>query len=176
MTTPPAPPAPPQPPPAPPQPPPAPPQPPPAPANGPPAPDQPGPEALAALAAERQRVRDLEAELRQLREQGMSDAEKAVAKAKEEGRAEAAHEAALRLAAAEFRAQAAGRLADPEAALAVLDLGKLLKDNEPDKKAIGKLVEQLAVVPPAPGHIPTGPRPGTDPGDTDWLRNVRRSR
>jgi hypothetical protein len=55
----------------------------------------------------------------------------------------------------------------------MLDLTKLLdKDGKPDKKAIDKLVEQLAVVPPAPGHVPAGVRQPSANGDTDWLRSV----
>jgi hypothetical protein len=109
----------------------------------------------------------------------MSEAEKAVAAARAEGRAEAQREASLRLAAAEFRAAAAGRIANVDAALGVLDLAKLVDANgEPDSKAIAKLVEQLAAVPPpppAPGHVPAGPRQtAPDNGDNDWLRRVRR--
>jgi hypothetical protein len=97
----------------------------------------------------------------------------AIAAAREQGRAEAAREAALRLAAAEFRAAAAGRLANPDAALGVLDLAKLVKDGEPDKDAIAALVDQLAAIPPAaPGRVPPGPR-STGPangGGGDWVR------
>ena len=81
--------------------------------------------------------------------------------------------------AAEFRARAAGKLANIEAALGVLDLGKLIKDGEPDTKAIDALVTQLAAVPaepPAPGHVPAGPRQPAANGDNDWLRSVRRHR
>jgi hypothetical protein len=169
MTTPPAPPAPPTDPPPPGPPPPAPPAPP-----GPPPPPtgDPAAELRAALDEERTARKSLEAELAKLREQGMTEQERAVAKAREEGKAEAAHAAALVVAAAEFRVQAAGKIADPEAALAVLDLTKLLDDKDhPDKAAIGKLVGQLAAVPPGPGHVPAGPRdPGAN-GDRDWLRD-----
>jgi hypothetical protein len=110
----------------------------------------------------------------------MTDAEKAIAEAKAAGRAEAAQEANLKLAAAEFRAKAAGRIANPDAALAALDLAKLLgKNGEPDTAAIAALVEQLAVVPPpppAPGYIPPGPREPSPPGgdETDFIRQIRR--
>jgi flagellar biosynthesis/type III secretory pathway protein FliH len=178
MSTPPAPPAPPQPPPpAPPAPQPPAPQPP-----APPAPPADPAEAVARLestvAQLRREAAERTAELDRLRQQGMSDAENAIAKAKEEGRAEAAAEHARQLAAAEFRAQATSRLADPEAALAVLDLGKLLgQDGQPDKKAIGKLVDQLAAVPPPPGRVPPGPMPGPQgDGNRDWLRDIQRTR
>lgn len=173
MTTPPAPPA---PAPAPPAPVPAP----PAPAPRDPAP-QPSPaddlaELRRTLEAERKERKALEAELAKAKQGQMSEAEKAIAKARAEGKAEAEHEAALALVAAEFRAQAAGRLADAEAALAVLDLGKLLKDEKPDRALIGKLVEQLAAVPPPPGRIPPGPRDAGGDGNHDWLRDIRRTR
>jgi len=178
MTTPPAPPAPPAPaPPAPAPPAPAPPAP---PAPAPPAPPADPADSVARLEATvaqlRREAHDRDTELTKLRQQGLTDAEKAIAKAKEEGRAEAAAEHARALAAAEFRAQATSRLADPEAALAVLDLEKLVKDGQPDKKAIGKLVDQLAAVPPPPGRVPPGPMPGAPNPEHDWLRDVQRSR
>jgi len=125
----------------------------------------------AALAEERRlRAEDRRA-LDQLKRDGMSEQEKAIAKAREEGKAEAAQGHAEELAAAEFRAQAAGRISNPDAALAVLDLAKLVKDGKPDKTAIGKLVDQLAVVPPPPGKVPAGPR---DPGNLngDLFRDI----
>jgi hypothetical protein len=137
-------------------------------APSPPEPPPAGPE----LEAARQRVRDLEAELAKAREQGMTEQEKAVAKAREDGKAEAAQSAALVMAAAEFKVQAAGRIANADAALAALDLARLVKDGKPDTNAIGELVGQLAAVPPPPGRVPAGPR---DPGsvDKDWVRALR---
>lgn len=164
MTMPPAPPAPPEPPP------PAPPEPPAPPA---PAKDE-AAELRAALKEEREARKKLEADMAKLQQQGMTDAEKAVAAARAEGRAEAAQEHARELAAAEFRAQAAGRIANPDAALAVLDLAKLLKDGRPDKTAIGKLVDQLAVVPPPAGKVPAGARGEPGNGATDWLGDAAR--
>ena len=157
MTTPPAPPA------------PAGPAPAPAPPTGPPEPPA-GPE----LEAARQRVKDLETELARVRGQGMTEQEKAVAKAREEGKAEAAQSAALVMAAAEFRVQAAGKIGNPEAALAALDLARLVKDGQPDKTAIGALVEQLAAVPAAPGKVPAGPRDPGGEADPDWVRSIGR--
>lgn len=163
-------------PPDPPSPPPAPPTPPPPPA--PPDPP-PGPGLESALAAERQRVKDLEAQLNQIRQANMSEAEKAIAKARDEGiaagKAEAGAVAAQALVAAEFRIAAAGRLAAPDAALAVLDLTKLLdsKTGQPDKKAIAALVDQLAAVPPPGGIIPPGPREQGGNGETDWIRQIQ---
>lgn len=108
----------------------------------------------------------------------MTEQEKAVAAARVAGRDEALADAARLVAAAEFRAAATGKISDPDAALAALDLSKLLgSDGQPDRKAIAKLVGQLAAVPPPPqpgGRVPAGPREGPQNGDTDWLRNIRR--
>ncbi len=178
MTTPPAP-APPAPappaPPAPAPPPPAPPAP-PAPPNG-----APTAEDLARLTAaldeERKARRKLEADLVKAQQGSMTEQERAVAEAKAAGKAEAAQEAALKLAAAEFRARAKGRIVNPDAALKVLDLAKLLgKDGEPDTKAIDALVEELAAVPappPPPGHVPPGPREPAPVAETDFIRQIR---
>ncbi len=173
MSTPPAPPA---DPPAPtPSPPPAPPVPKP---PDPPAPKPPTAEDMtrlqAALDEERRQRIEAKQALDKLKAEGMSEAEKAVAKAREEGREEAAQDHARELAAAEFRAQAAGRISNPDAALAVLDLSKLVKDGKPDKTAIGKLVDQLAAVPPAPGKVPAGPRGEPGNGAADWLGDAAR--
>jgi hypothetical protein len=186
MTTPPAPQPPAPPAPAPPAPQPDPPQPPqpPAPSGGPqpqPAPSggAPEPADLAALRqaldAERAQRAEVQKALDKLRQDAMSDQEKALAAAKAEGRAEAAQEAALLVAAAEFRLAAKDRLVNPDAALAALDLGKLLDAHgKPDTKRIAALVDQLAAVPAPSGHIPAGPRQGSNNGSGggDWLRTV----
>jgi hypothetical protein len=136
---------------------------------------------MATLATERADRQRIEAELAALRQTTMTETEKAIAAARAEGKAEAEQAAVLRVVAAEFRARAAGKLANIEAALGVLDLAKLAKNGEPDIKAIDALVAQLAAVPPAPpppGHVPPGVRQPTAPGngDNDWLRAVRRNR
>jgi hypothetical protein len=107
----------------------------------------------------------------------MSDQERAVAAARAEGRAEAEAAGARLLAAAEFRHLAAGRIADPERALEMLDMSKLVKDGAPNTRAIKALVDQLAAVPPPPpppGYVPAGPRQtgaaGEVNGGGDWLR------
>jgi hypothetical protein len=129
----------------------------------------------AALADARKQREDVQKELDKLRGQSMTEQEKAVAAAREEGKAEAERAAALKLVAAEFRIAAAGKLANPDAALAALDLAKLLdpKSGEPDAKAIAALVDQLAVVPPPPGQIPAGPRVPVPAADGDFIRQIR---
>jgi hypothetical protein len=106
----------------------------------------------------------------------MTEAEAAVAAARAEGAAEATKAAGLKLAAAEFRAAAAGKLADPAAALAALDLSRFVGDDgEPDRKKIGDLIDKLAaaVAPPngaGGGIIPAGPR--RPAGDGDFIRQI----
>jgi hypothetical protein len=185
MTTPPQP-SPPQPP-APPQP--APPQPGAPPQPAPPQPRPPaepglGPAGEAALEAERRKNRELETRLATLEQASMTEQEKAVRKAHADGVAEATATAARRLAATEFRYAAAGRIADPAAALELLDVGKLLDEHgEPDSKRIAAAVDRLAGPPPDPaanGHqhqprtVPAGPRPPAAPpaGGGDFIRSV----
>lgn len=148
-------------------------------APDPPAPPAPPADDLAelrrSLEAERKARQKAEGDLTKLQQQGMTDAEKAIADARAEGKAEAAKEHARELAAAEFRALAAGKIAEPEAALELLDLDKLVKDGKPDKKAISDAVTRLAAVPPAPGRIPGGPREPAGNGATDWLGQTIRA-
>ena len=129
------------------------------------------------LAAERKRAAAAEADLTKLRAANMTDAERQIAEARAAGKAEAETAAALRIAAAEFRGLAAGRIADPDAAIELLDLAKFVKDGEPDREAIAAAIEQLAAVPappPPPGQIPAGARQSAAPVSDDWLRQIRR--
>lgn len=128
-------------------------------------------ELQAALGEERKHRRELQTKLDRLEREHMSEQEKAIATAKAEGRAEAIMSAGKRLAAAEFRAAAAGRISDANAALEVLDLSKFVgEDGEPDTKAIAGVVERLAAAlpaptPPATGRVSPGPRGDADNGD-----------
>ena len=144
-------------PPAPPAPDPTPPTPPAPPA--PPAPPDDAAELRSALDAARKRAKQLETDLAKLRTDGVTEAEKAIAAARAEGKAEAAADHARQLAAAEFRVQAAGKISNPDAALDAFNLDRLVKDGQPDKAAIAKLVEQLAVPAAAPGHVRPAPGP-----------------
>jgi hypothetical protein len=133
----------------------------------------------ATLDQERLARKDAEAKLAAAQQASMTEQERAVATARAEGKAEAEALAAQRLAAAEFRILAAGRLANPEGALAVIDMSKLVQKNgEPNRQAIAALVEQLAPQQAAGnGHvIPAGARTAPAPaaGQGDWLRNVSR--
>jgi hypothetical protein len=98
-----------------------------------------------ALANERRRRKAAEIELAKLRQQHVSDDEKALQAARDEGRAEAFKAVGLRVAAAEFRAVAAGKLADPDAALEVLDLSRFVGDEgEIDLVGLTAIVDKLA--------------------------------
>jgi hypothetical protein len=121
------------------------------------------------LAAERKARVGLEKQLAELQKKSMSDADKAIADAREEGRTEARTEASRRIAAVEFRAAAHGKLADPDAALELLDLGRLVGDDgEPDRDAIKAVIDRLAPVSAPSPKVPSGPR-DTVP-DTDFIR------
>jgi hypothetical protein len=150
-------------------------------ADPPPAPDlaQQLKDSQAALESERRMRTRLDAELTKTKQGQMNDAEKAIAKARDEGKLEGVKAAGIRLAAAEFRARATGKIGDPAAIIDHIDLTKFVDDHgEPDTKAIDAVVEKLAAAmpaapangtPPAP-KVPGGPRP--DPPEDDWLRSV----
>jgi hypothetical protein len=127
----------------------------------------------AALDAERKRAKELEGQLGQLQQAQMTEQERAVAEAREAGRAEAVKAAGAKVAAAEFRAAAAGRLANPDGALELIDLSRLVDDNgDPDREAINEAVARLAAVPTPPppgGRVPAGPREPA--ADGDFLRS-----
>lgn len=111
-----------------------------------------GPEGEKALAAFKDRARVAEreakaakAELDKLREQTMSEQERAVSQAKAEGRTEALREAGTRLVDAEVRAAATGRGVDTDALLEGLDRSKFLDaEGEPDRDAIQAWIDRVA--------------------------------
>jgi hypothetical protein len=131
-------------------------------------------ELRAALAAARRDREAVQKELDKLRAQGMTDQERAVADAKESGRKEASVAAGIRVAAAEFRALAAGKLADPGKMLEDGDLNLarfVTDDGEVDKRGLARLVDRLAAAAapaPNPGTVPAGPRGA--PPEQDFLR------
>lgn len=132
------------------------------------------------LAAERKSRRELESKLAEHERAAMSDQEKAVAAARDEGRNEALTQAGKRLAAAEFRAAAAGKLQNADALLDVIDPTKFVgEDGEPNRELIEATVAKLAAGQsdskkddaPAGLVFPGGVRePAQDNGD--WLRGV----
>jgi hypothetical protein len=116
-------------------------------------------------AAER-RAKELESELTKFRESSMSEQEKAIAAAKREAITEATSTFNKRLVAAEVRAAAAGKLADPEDAIRFLDLDqfKANDDGDVDKKAITKALDELVKTKPYLAAGATRPTGDADQG------------
>lgn len=131
-----------------------------------------------ALDAERARAKEAdkrakaaEAELEKFRKSQMSDQEKAVAQARDEGKAEATSAAAQRLAGAEIKAALAG-VVPVEKIAEIIDDTKLEKyigeDGEPDVAKIAALRDRYAALtagatpgtPPPPPGVPKGARSG----------------
>lgn len=137
------------------------------------------------LLKERADRRALESKLSEHERNAMTDQEKAVAAARDEGRAQALSTAGKRLAAAEFRAAAAGKVLNIDAILEMIDPSKFIDDQgEPDLDAIATMVGRLAAAPerkdkepeqprmPANLSFPSGVRDASQNGqaDSDWLR------
>lgn len=154
----------------------------------PPAEDAPDVEGLQnALKAERKRWEKAERELAELRRSQMSESEKAVAEAKAAGRQEAMAEVSGRLLAAEVRAAAAGKLADPADAVRLLDFDALdlvNDDGTVKPKEVESAIDDLikakpylapSSAAPSPTRPPQGARDGGQGGDQkpdDFLRSV----
>lgn len=112
------------------------------------------------------RAKAAEQELQKLREESMDAQQKAIAAARDEGKAEARSSYGARLVDAEVKAAAAGRSVDVDALLDGLDRTRFLDDGEPDVEAIASWVDRIAPVtpgaPPVP-KVPTGARGETKP-------------
>jgi len=139
----------------------------------------------AAIKAERQRAAKAEREAKELRArleaieaENLTESEKAIAAARDEGRAEAMTSANERLLRAEVKAAAAGKLSDPADALALLDLSgfSVGDDGEVDPEAIESAIDALVDQKPylaagaKPGPTGTGgggARPSTTPESID---------
>jgi len=124
----------------------------------------------AALDHERREHKTTKGRLDRAQQAAMTDQEKAVAAAREEGRAEAAKAAGAKIAQARFLAAAAGKLADPAALADVIDLTRFVGDDgEVDQEALAAMVDRLASASPAPaangGRVPAGPRQPVADGD-----------
>lgn len=129
-----------------------------------------------ALRHERSQHKDTAEQLAKLKSSVETDRERALEAARAEGYTAAFKELAVRLAAAEFRAAAAGRLSDPSAAVEYIDLRRFVKeDGEPDTRAIHDAVDKLVAAAAAaePGHAPTlpqGPRSTAPAERQDWIQ------
>ena len=131
------------------------------------------PETFPALESERKlrrdadkRARDLEAELATLRTASLSDQEKAVEAARNEGR----NEGLRRVVEAEVRAAAAGKLANPALAAKLLDVDSFIPTDggEVSAERIGAALEELLAANPylrieTPGSTPPASSTGAPP-------------
>lgn len=144
-------------------------------------------ERLARKAAERDKAK-LEAEVAELRKGQMSAEEKAIADAKDAGRAEALAAVNARLVAAEVKAAAVGKVADPALVPKLIDLSTFAPDADGnvDGKAITSAIDALlaehpylAAVPskpPVPGSGDAGPKGSPNPGQLTQADLVRMRR
>jgi hypothetical protein len=123
----------------------------------------PPPELKAIIDKERQNARDaekarkaLEKELQELRQQSMTDQEKAIESARTEARTAAFAEMGGKIAAAEIRAAAAGRLA-PEQLDVLLDginVSRFLDDTgEVDRTKVQTFIDGIAPQPAEQTHV-----------------------
>ena len=127
--------------------------------------------------AERER-KAMQLELETLRQQGMSDTEKAIAEAKRTARAEALVEVGKRLVDAEVKAAVGTRQVDVDALLDGLDRSRFVGDDgEPDVKAIKAWVDRIA--PPAAQQfgdpLVQGRRGDPPPASADMNQIIRRA-
>lgn len=128
-------------------------------------------------------LKTLQDELDALKQQSMSDTEKAIEKARKEASDEARSEVQRaydrRIVAAEVKALAAGKLTDPGDAVRFLDLDQFkVTDGDVDAKAVGKAIDELIKDKPylsaaarKPGGGDGGAR-GTASGNGDWLKDA----
>lgn len=102
-------------------------------------------------------------ELEQLRTAQMTESEKAIAEAEKRGRDSALAAMRTEVAEARLRAAAAGKVADVDALVDFVDLGKFVTDDGVDSSAIEAAVERFTkVLPPAQqpkfGNADLGPQ------------------
>jgi len=90
-------------------------------------------------------------ELEKLRSERMTDTEKAIAEAEQRGQQVAASKFQKKLAEASFKAAAAGKVADVDALIDLVDVSKFVTTEGVDEEAINAAVERFAKAAPAPG-------------------------
>jgi hypothetical protein len=149
-------------------------------------------EMKAALAAERRARHAAEKDLAKIRDETASDADRAIAAARDEGRRDALGQVSARLVEAEVRAAAGGRLADPADAVRLLDVASFVDGETGDidgaaiRSALDDLIESKPYLRASTGDAkangagrtpaPQGTRPGPTSGDDGdaFLRSVVR--
>lgn len=131
-----------------------------------------------ALAAARKDRADARRALDELKQSQMSEAEKAVAQARDEGYKAGRAEAAIDKAEARFRSLATGKVAELDTLMEHIDLKRFVSEGEVDEDAIKKTVDAFAKAAPATPAAPKyetvrkGPGDGTPNGDKDFFRSV----
>lgn len=128
---------------------------------------------------EAKRVKVLEGELEKLREQAMSEQEKAIAQARKEAAEEVRGEMMREIVRAKLSAAATGRLADPDDAVAFIDITDLQDEPEAISGALDALLERkphLAASATRSSGFDAGARGSGDPSDMNALirRQARR--
>lgn len=115
------------------------------------------------LERERKARQKLEREYKRLQEANQTEAEKAIAAARAEGRTEGLSVSNARILRAEVKAAAGGVLQDPNDAVRLLDLDEFEvgEDGEIDAKAIKAAVSRLAKDKP---YLAAGVKPSALPG------------
>jgi len=138
-----------------------------------------------AAETELKKLRKAEQELEKLREATATEAERAIAAAKAEGRTEALSVANARIVKAEIKAAASGVMQDPDDALAHIDASTFDVDDDGnvDTKAIAAEVQRLVKSKPylgvgaKPAPLPAGgATPSTGPSMDDVIRAAVRGR
>lgn len=131
---------------------------------------------------EAKELRSAKDELDQLRASSMTEQEKAVAQARIEGKTEALKTATSRLVQANVEAVAAGKLADPSDAVAMIDLEQFEVDDNGnvDRKAIVAAIDKLIAKKPylagrTGGSFDGGARSGSASSDDDMNLRLRRA-
>lgn len=148
-----------------------------------------GPAGLKALQTERaarekaeKEARDAQSALDKLKASTQTDQEKAIEQAKLEGRTEASSAFLERMTRTEIRVAAAGKMADPGDAHALLgDLSRFTKNDEVDTKAIESAIDDLLKAKPylasagKAGSLPGGgKKPATGISMNDEIRRLAR--
>lgn len=117
-------------------------------------------------------------ELEQLRSAQMTETEKAIADAEKRGRDSALAEMRVEIARSKLATQAAGKVADVDALLELVDASKFVNDQGVDDDAIAAVIERFTKVAPAQpappkfGSVELGPQ-GDRPrqlGEADLAR------
>ena len=103
-------------------------------------------------------------ELEQMRSAQMTDTEKAIVEAEKRGRDSALAEMRVEIARSRLAAQAAGKVADVDALLELVDAGKFVTDSGVDDDGIAAVIERFTKVAPAQpappkfGSVEMGPQ------------------